>query len=112
MSLTRDFKNSVLERAQKDPAFRNGLLEQAINEFLAGNLEVGKELMRDYINATIAFPVLAHKLHKSDKSLQRMLGPRGNPTMNNFCAILKAVQQKEGLKLRVLVLTNKVVGEN
>ncbi len=94
MALTRDFKKSVLERAQKDPEFRNGLLEQAINEFLSGNVEVGKELMRDYINATISFPKLAHKLHNSDKSLQRMFGPRGNPTMNNFCAILKAVQKR------------------
>jgi hypothetical protein len=53
MALTRDFKKSVLERAQKDPAFRNGLLVQGINECLSGNLEVGKELMRDYINAIV-----------------------------------------------------------
>jgi DNA-binding phage protein len=103
MALTKSFKKSVLERAQKDPAFRNGLLKEAINEFLSGNVEVGKDLMRDYINATIAFPTLALKLHKSDKSLQRMFGPHGNPTMNNFCAILKAVQTKEGLKLSVQV---------
>lgn len=53
MVLTRDFKKTVLERAQKDPAFRKGLLEEALNEFLSGNVEVGKELMRDYINAII-----------------------------------------------------------
>jgi hypothetical protein len=56
MTLTKDFKKTVLERAQKDPTFRNGLLEEALNEFLSGNVEVGKELMRDYINAAIAFP--------------------------------------------------------
>lgn len=109
MALTRDFKKSVLERAQKDLAFRNGLLEHAINEFLLGNVEVGKELMRDYINATIAFPILAQVLHKSDKSLQRMFGPQGNPTMNNFCAILKAVQKTEGLKLKARVQTRKII---
>lgn len=112
MALTRDFKKSVLERAQKDPAFRKGLLEEAINEFLSGELETAKELMRDYINATIAFPTLAHKLHKSDKSLQRMLGPRGNPTMSNFCAILKAVQKRGGFKLQARVRPNKAIGEN
>lgn len=112
MTLTRDFKKTVLERAQKDLAFRNGLLEEALNEFLSGNSEVGKELMRDYINATIAFPILANKLHKSDKSLQRMLGPKGNPTMSNFCAILKAVQKKEGVKVQAYVKANKAVGEN
>jgi DNA-binding phage protein len=112
MALTRDFKKSVLERAQRDPAFKNGLLEEAINEFLSGNVEVGKELMRDYINATIAFPTLANKLHKSDKSLQRMFGPHGNPTMSNFCAILKAVQKKEGFKLKAQVRKGRAVGEN
>lgn len=112
MALTRDFKKSVLERAQKDSAFKNGLLEQAVNEFLSGNVEVGKELMRDYINATIAFSRLAHKLHKSDKSLQRMFGPRGNPTIHNFCAILKVVQKREGVKLKAQVRLNKSVGEN
>ena len=52
MTLTRDFKKSVLERAQKDSVFKNGLLEEATNELLSGNLEVGKALLRDYINAT------------------------------------------------------------
>lgn len=112
MALTKDFKKSVLERAQKDPAFKKGLLEEAINEFLSGDVETGKELMRDYINATIAFPTLAHKLHKSDKSLQRMLGPKGNPTMSNFCAILKEVQRKEGFKLQAHVHANRGMGSN
>ena len=53
MTLTRDFKKTIQERAQKDPEFRHGLLNEAINEFLSGDLEVSKELMRDYINASI-----------------------------------------------------------
>ena len=112
MTLTRDFKKSVLERAQKEPNFRHGLLEQANNEFLSGNPEVGKELMRDYIHASIAFSTLAQKLHKSDKSLQRMFGPKGNPTINNFCAILRAVQKKEGIKIQVQVRNKKTMGGN
>ena len=100
MALTRDFKQTIQERAQKDHEFRHGLLNEAVNEFLAGDLEVSKELMRDYINASITFPTLARKLHKNDKSLQRMLGPKGNPTMSNFCDILKVVQKKEGIKLK------------
>lgn len=107
MPLTRDFRKRIWDRAQRDPAFKNGLLQEAINEFLSGNVESGKELMRAYINASIAFPVLAHKLHKTDKSLQRMLSPKGNPTMTNFCAILKAVQKTEGLQLHVYVKPKK-----
>lgn len=111
MPLTRDFKHTIQERAQKDLKFRRGLFEEAINEFLAGNIEVGKELLRDYINATIAFSTLAHKLHKSDKSLQRMLGPRGNPTVNNFFNILKIIQRKENIRL-LTVVKPKAIGEN
>ncbi len=32
MALTKDFKKTVLERARKDPEFRHGLLEEAVNE--------------------------------------------------------------------------------
>jgi NADPH-dependent curcumin reductase CurA len=111
MTLTRDFKKTVLERAQKDPKFRHGLLEEAVNEFLSGNVDVGKELLRDYINASHSFPKLALKLHKSDKSLQRMLGPRGNPTMSNFFSMLKVIQKKEGISLQIHA-QNRASGEN
>ena len=102
MALTRDFRKTVVERAQKDPEFRIGLLEDSIDEFLSGEIGVAKILMRDYINATIAFPELANHLHKNSKTLQKMLGPNGNPTMNNFCAILKAIQKEEGIELHTL----------
>ncbi|MGD0465922.1 MAG: transcriptional regulator [Gammaproteobacteria bacterium] len=100
MALTREFKKTVVERAQREPAFRRGLLEDAINEFLAGEVGVAKILIRDYINATIEFPTLARKIHKNNKGLQKMFGPNGNPTINNFCAILKVLQKKEGITLQ------------
>lgn len=51
--MTRNVKMTILERAIKDPDFRNGLLEEACNEYLLGHDAVGKELMLDYINASI-----------------------------------------------------------
>lgn len=48
MSTTRDYKKTVLERAIKDPEFKQGLLKEAIKEFFKGNFAVSKELMKDY----------------------------------------------------------------
>ncbi len=101
MALTRDFRETVLARAQKDRAFRQAMLTEAVNELLTGDLEAGKAMLRDYINATITFDRLATELDKPSKSLQRMLGPRGNPTAENIFALIKALQQAERVHLRV-----------
>ncbi|HLE42137.1 MAG TPA: transcriptional regulator [Nitrospirota bacterium] len=77
------------------------MLTEAVNELLAGDLEAGKAMLRDYINATITFQQLAKKLKKSDKSVHRMLGPRGNPRADNILEIIKILQTYEQVRLRV-----------
>ncbi len=101
MPTTRAFRTSILARAESDPAFRRQMLTEAVNELLAGDLETGKALLRDYINATITFQQLAKKIKKSDKSVHRMLGPRGNPRADNIIEIIKVLQAHERVKLRV-----------
>jgi DNA-binding phage protein len=99
MALTRDFKTTIMERATRDDHYRKGLLAEAVNKMLEGNLNVGKAMLRDYINATITFPALAQKLNKSSKSIHRMLGPNGNPRMDSVIGILKVLQEQEQIKL-------------
>jgi DNA-binding phage protein len=101
MSITRKFRATILSRAQSDPAFRRQMLTEAVNELLAGDFEAGKAMLRDYINSTITFQQLAKKLNKSDKSVHRMLGPRGNPRADNIIGIIKILQAHERVKLRV-----------
>jgi len=98
MALTRDFKDTVQRRVVRDPEFRRALLASAINELIAGDYDVAKAILRDYINATITFPVLAQQLGKSAKSIHRMLGPGGNPRMDSMAGILKVLQHKENVK--------------
>ena len=100
MAPTRDFRNTVRERAARDEAYRKGLLLEAVNEILDGNVDVGKAMLRDYINATITFPELGKKLNKSSKSIHRMLGPGGNPRMDSIVGVLKILQKQERIKLR------------
>ncbi|MEW6682187.1 MAG: transcriptional regulator [Nitrospirota bacterium] len=101
MPVTRRFRITVMERAARDARFRQHLLTEAINQLLTGDLPAGKAMLRDYINATISFDQLAHRLKKSSKSLHRMLGPRGNPTAENLFGIIKALQAHERVQLHV-----------
>lgn len=101
MPITRNFRSTILKRVEKDAAFRRQMLVEAINEFLTGNLEAGKAILRDYINATITFEGLAKKTAKSSKSLHRMLGPRGNPRAENILQIIKLLQAHEHITLYV-----------
>jgi hypothetical protein len=95
MALTRDFKETVRARVQRDAAFRKELLREGIESFLEGDVETGKSILRDYINATIGFRELAEITHRSPKSLMRMLGPSGNPYARNLFEIVLRLQERE-----------------
>ncbi len=66
MALTRDFKQSVVDRAARDPAFTH--------------------------DATIGFEQLAAATDKPSKCLHRMLSPQGNPSVDNLAAIFRAMR--------------------
>lgn len=101
MALTRDFKETLLARVQRDGKFREALFTEAINAYLAGDTATGKAVLRDLVNATIGFEGLAAEVKAPSKSLHRMLAPRGNPNTENFFSIVKALQKKTRVKLRV-----------
>lgn len=105
MALTRDFKETVAARIQRDAKFREALFTEAINAYLAGDTATGKAILRDLVNATIGFEGLAAEIRKPSKSLHRMLAPRGNPNTENFFDIVSTLQKKTRVKLRVLART-------
>jgi hypothetical protein len=101
MVLTRDFKETVKNRIERDPAFREELLKEGIECLLVGDMDTGKAILRDYINATIGFDALGTITAKSPKSLMRMFGPKGNPQARNIFEIIAHLQKKEGIQLKV-----------
>jgi DNA-binding phage protein len=101
MALTRDFKDTIKARVQRDPAFRAALLKEGVDCLLAGDLETGKAVLRDYIKATIGFEALGAVTGKSPKSLMRMLSPNGNPRADNLFEIIGCLQKSEGVHLEV-----------
>ena len=101
MPLTRSFKDTVQARAQRDPEFREALLQEAVECMLMGDVDTGKIVLRDYINATIGFTELAARTNKQPKSLMRMFGPSGNPRASNLFEVIDHIAQHERVHLRV-----------
>ena len=101
MALTREFKETIVARAQRDAKFRDAMFAEAINAYLAGDTRVGKAMLRELVNATIGFEGLSAEVKKPSKSLHRMLAARGNPSTENFFAIVSALQKKTRVRLRV-----------
>ena len=102
MPLTRDFKETVLKDMQRNPGFREAMLREGIDAFLAGEMDLGKEVLRDYINATSGFEKLGKKVRLPPKSLMRMFGPNGNPQAKNLFAVIAALQKDTGIELQVM----------
>lgn len=101
MALTRSFKETIKTRAARDPEFRMGLFREAIEAMLSDDLETGKVLLRDYVNATVGFETLAQDMQKDPKSLMRMLSAKGNPRADNLLAMVSKLKQREGVHLSV-----------
>ena len=101
MALTRDFKETIRARVKRDPGFRKALLREGIENFLSGDVETGKIILRDFINATVGFTKLSDVTRRSAKSLMRMLGPGGNPQARNLFEIVAYLQRAEGVRFEV-----------
>ncbi|MGV8936155.1 MAG: DNA-binding protein [Allorhizobium sp.] len=101
MALTRDFTDTIKARVTADPAFRSGLLSQAVDLLLSGDIETGKGILRDYINATIGFSALGSAADIPPKSLMRMFGPKGNPRADSIFKVISVLQEKTDVQLAV-----------
>ena len=100
MPLTRDFRETVLEDMKDNPDFARAMLNEGIEALRAKEFAVGKSILRDYVNATLGFEKLSRKVKIPVKSLMRMLGPSGNPSMNNIFTIIAALEAHAGIDRR------------
>jgi DNA-binding phage protein len=101
MPLTRDFRETVKARADRDPAFRAGLYQEAVQAMLDGDFGTAKVLLRDVINATVGFARLGSRVDVPEKSLMRMFSPAGNPRAENLIAVVTALKDECRLSLIV-----------
>jgi len=101
MALTKSFKELVQRRVASDPAFGAALLREGIDVMLAGDVDTGKAILRDYIKATVGFEKLGAATGAPPKSLIRMFGPRGNPQARNLFGIIGYLQKQAGVELHI-----------
>src|SRR6202040_3853249 len=69
MPLTHDFKETIRAREQQDADFRQALLRESVECIINGDLETGKAVLRDYVNATVGFQDLERRTQIPAKSL-------------------------------------------
>ena len=103
MGLTRDFKQTVVARVQREPAFAQALFDEALTLMLAGEPEAARVMLRDLINSTVGFETLAERTDKPAKSLHRMFSAQGNPSMDNLTAVVRAL--RDDMRLSVAVVS-------
>jgi len=92
MPLTRDFRETIRERAQRESRFRKALLREAIQLMLSGDEKTGRAILRNYINATVGFRQLQDATPIPANSLMRMFGPNSNPSAKNLFGVLAHLQ--------------------
>lgn len=101
MALTKDFRETIRERAQREPQFRKALLREAIELMLSGDEKTGRAILRNYINATVGFRQLEEATSIPATSLMRMFGPNGNPSAKNLFGVLAHLQAQEGVNFEI-----------
>jgi len=104
MALTRNFKETIVERVNRDPAFAKALLDEASTLFLNGEPETARLILRDLVNATMGFEALAQAIPTPPKSLHRMLSQRGNPSMDNIAAIFSTISKNLNVQIETSVV--------
>lgn len=103
MALTRQYKETVVNRIRRDPKFTQALYAEALSALLTGETAEGLSMLRDLVHAEITFKELSRQTGLGEKALHRMLGRRGNPTTRNLVAILQAIRTDLGVEPRVAV---------
>ena len=93
LTLTRGFRKTISERAQRELRFRKALLREAVELMLA--TRAGRAILRNYINATVGFRQLEVATSIPANSLMRMFGPKGNPSAKNLLASSLIFRRRE-----------------
>ena len=79
MPLTREFKETVQARLRSDRKYRKQLLREGVECLLGADLDTGKAILRDYINATIGFEELSRRTKRPGAAGAGPAGSRGAP---------------------------------
>ena len=103
MALTRDYKETVVARINRDRKFARALFAEAMSALLEGETAEGLSILRDLVHAEITFKELARQTGLGEKTLHRMLNRNGNPTARNLGLIVRSIAEDLDIRPRVEV---------
>ena len=109
VALTRDFKDLIKQRADRDPEFRRGLVIYAMEAFLDNDVDTCKASLRTYVNATVGFEKLGKEMGRQPISLRGVLSESRNPLANNLVAIICFLKKREGIEIKISASGNPLV---
>ena len=101
MALTREYRETVVERIKQDEEFTAALFAEAISSLIEGDKATTLSIMRDLVHAKISFKTLAEETGFDEKALHRMLSVNGNPTMRNLSLLIHTIEDDLQLSLKV-----------
>lgn len=102
--LTRDARQTVVERAGTDSDFARALLAEAATLFLSSEPVAARLILRDLVHATVGFEYLAELTNKPIRTMHRMLSPKGNPGVDCLAAVFDALRSRLKVALEVRVV--------
>lgn len=101
MALTREYRQTVVERLRADRAFTAALFSEAISAFIEGEKASCLSILRDLVHAHISFKVLSEQTGFDEKALHRMLSSKGNPTTQNLSTLIHTIERDLNMRLEV-----------
>ena len=104
MPLGRPFHEIVQEQARSDPLFRKGLLQEAAECFLNGEIGVCRSLLNDCVQSSVGIPGLADMTGRSPRSLARLFSKTGNPRLHALLEVIQRLREHEDLRFAVTSL--------
>lgn len=91
-------------RIRREPALRDGMLQEAVQALVDNEVAVAKGLIHDVIKSTIGYQELTRRTGTPSPSLARMFGPKGNPTAANLFNVLAQLRAKNRVRFEVRML--------
>ena len=75
MQLTEDFKTVLFQRMEREPGFREALLDEIVECLNQDDLVVGKLMLGDFVEGMLGINQLGKLTHRSHASLNQVLDP-------------------------------------
>lgn len=92
MTLNRDYKQIVVSRVERDPAFAKLPVDKAAALVSSSGPDASRLILQDLAYATVGLESLAELTDQPGKSLHGVLSPQGDPSIDNLSIIFVAVE--------------------